>query len=60
VHIARKHGIQTFHAYVLVQNSGMLKIFRSSALVVETETEADVVRVAMKLPEEGPGEPNRA
>jgi N-acetylglutamate synthase-like GNAT family acetyltransferase len=51
VHIARAHGIQTFHAYVPVQNSGMLEIFHSSALVVETETEADVVRVTMKPPD---------
>jgi N-acetylglutamate synthase-like GNAT family acetyltransferase len=60
VHIAREHGIQTFHAYVLVQNSGMLKIFHGSGLVVETVTEAEVVRVTMTLPDEGPGEPNRA
>jgi RimJ/RimL family protein N-acetyltransferase len=60
VQIAHGLGIQTFHAYVLVQNSGMLKIFHSSGLVVETTTEADVVCVTMKLPEEGAGEPNRA
>jgi acyl-CoA hydrolase/GNAT superfamily N-acetyltransferase len=54
VHIAREHGIQTFDAYVLVQNSGMLKIFHGSGLAVETTTEGDVVRVTMKLPEEGP------
>ena len=49
--IAREHGIRTFHAYVLVENSGMLKIFHRSGMVVETQTEADVVRVTMKLPE---------
>lgn len=59
VHIAREHGIQTFHAYVLVQNSGMLKIFHSSGLVVETTTEGDVVCVAMKLPEEEPARDSR-
>ena len=58
--IARGHGLQTFHAYVLVQNSGMLKIFHDSGLVVETTTEADVVRVTMKLPEEEPGNPDHA
>lgn len=51
--IARGHGIGTFHAYVLAQNSGMLKVFNSSGLIVETATEADVVHVTMKLPEEG-------
>jgi acetyltransferase len=50
--IARGHGIGTFHAYVLTQNSGMLKVFNSSGLIVETTTEADVVHVTMKLPEE--------
>jgi len=58
VHIAREHGILTFHAYVLIQNSGMLKIFHNSALVVATETEADVVRVTMTLPDDGPGAPH--
>lgn len=51
VEIARERGVQTFHAFVLVENSGMLKIFHRSGLVVETETEGDVVRVTMKLPE---------
>jgi GNAT superfamily N-acetyltransferase len=60
VDIARGHGIQTFHAYVLVQNGGMLKIFHDSGLAVETTTEADVVHVTMKLPEAGPEEPSHA
>jgi hypothetical protein len=51
VRIAKERGIRTFHAYVLVENSGMLKIFHRSGLVVETNTDADVVRVTMKLPE---------
>jgi acyl-CoA hydrolase/GNAT superfamily N-acetyltransferase len=51
VQIARERGIGIFHAYVLVENSGMLKIFHRSGMVVETQTETDVVRVTMKLPE---------
>jgi acyl-CoA hydrolase/RimJ/RimL family protein N-acetyltransferase len=51
VEIGREKGIQTFHAYVLVENSGMLKIFHRSGLVVETHNEGDVVRVVMNLPE---------
>ena len=50
VDIGRAHGIKVFHAYVLVENSGMLKIFHRSGLVVETQTEGDVVRVTMRLP----------
>ncbi len=50
VQIGREQGIRTFHAYVLVENSGMLKIFHRSGLVVETQTEGDVVRVTMRLP----------
>lgn len=51
VQIGREKGIDTFHAYVLVENSGMLKIFHRSGLVVESVNEGDVVRVTMKLPE---------
>jgi acyl-CoA hydrolase/GNAT superfamily N-acetyltransferase len=50
--IARERGISAFHAYVLVENSGMLKIFHRSGLVVETQTEGDVVRVTMRVPPE--------
>ena len=52
VKIARERGVRTFHAYVLVENSGMLKIFHRSGLVVETQTEGEVVRVTMRLPAE--------
>ncbi len=51
VQIGREQGIRTFSAYVLVENSGMLKIFHRSGLVVETVNEGEVVRVEMKLPE---------
>ena len=51
VEIGRENGIRTFHAYVLVENSGMLKIFHRSGMVVETVNEGDVVRVVMKLPD---------
>ena len=57
VKIAKDNGIHTFHAYVLVENSGMLKIFHRSGLVVETQTEGDVVRVSMKLPAAAGGTP---
>jgi GNAT superfamily N-acetyltransferase len=49
--IARDRGIRRFHAYVLVENSGMLKIFHRSGLNIETQKEGDVVRVSMTLPE---------
>ncbi len=51
VKIGVERGIKEFHAYVLVENAGMLKIFHRSGFVVETETEGDVVRVTMRLPE---------
>ncbi len=51
VQIGRENGITSFSAYVLVENSGMLKIFHRSGLVVESVNEGDVVRVLMKLPE---------
>jgi acyl-CoA hydrolase len=54
VTIARASGVRTFHAYVLMENSGMLKIFHRSGLIVETSTEVDVVRATMKLPQDGP------
>lgn len=54
VRIARSRGIHTFYGYVLVENSGMLKIFHRSGMVIETQTEGDVVRVTMKLPPETP------
>jgi GNAT superfamily N-acetyltransferase len=51
VQIARERGVHTFYAYVLVENSGMLKIFHRSGMVVETQQDGDVVRVMMRLPE---------
>jgi GNAT superfamily N-acetyltransferase len=51
VEIARGHGIRQFHAYVLVENSGMLKIFHRSGLNIETAKDDDVVKVSMTLPE---------
>ena len=59
VKIGRENGVHTFHAYVLVENSGMLKIFHRSGLIVETETEGDVVRVTMKLPDGVDAKPKR-
>jgi acetyltransferase len=53
VDIAVSKGIRFFHAYVLVENSGMLKIFHRSGLNIETSKEGDVVKVAMTLPETG-------
>ncbi len=51
VEIGREKGVRMFTAYVLVENSGMLKIFHRSGLVVETANEGEVVRVMMRLPE---------
>jgi GNAT superfamily N-acetyltransferase len=45
--IGRENGIQMFHAEVLPQNSGMLKIFHRSGMNVETATEEGVVHVKM-------------
>lgn len=60
VQIATEKGIRVFHAYVLVENSGMLKIFHRSGLVVESVNEGDVVRVTMRLPAAGgPGAKRR-
>lgn len=59
VRCARQYDIHIFHAYVLVQNRGMLKIFHGSRLIVEMKTEEGVVCVTIKVPKEGPGDPNR-
>ncbi len=59
VKIGVERGIKEFHAYVLVENAGMLKIFHRSGFVVQTETEGDVVRVTMRLPELDPEAPRR-
>ena len=51
VEIARSHGIHKFHAEVLTENSGMLKIFHRSSLNVETTSEEGVVSVSMEVPD---------
>jgi GNAT superfamily N-acetyltransferase len=51
VDIAKAAGIRKFHAEVLAENSGMLKIFHRSGLKVETTTEGGVVGVDMAVPE---------
>ncbi len=51
VGIASRSGIRQFHADVLPQNSGMLKIFDRSGLSTETVTNEGVVRVTLRLPE---------
>jgi len=50
VQIARSHGIHKFHAEVLTENSGMLKIFHRSGMSVETSTDEGVVGIHMELP----------
>jgi len=42
-------GIRQFHADVLPENSGMLKIFCRSGLNTETVTDEGVVRVSIRL-----------
>lgn len=49
--VAQEHGIRKLHADVLVENSGMLKIFHRSGLHIETSTQANVVRVRMAMPD---------
>ena len=49
--VAQEHGIRKLHADVLVENSGMLKIFHRSGLYIKTSTEAGVVRVKMAMPD---------
>lgn len=51
VEIAQANGIRKFHAEVLAENSGMLKIFHRSGLSVETSTEEGVVGITMELPQ---------
>jgi len=51
VEIAKEEGITHFFAYVLVENSGMLKIFHRSGLHIETTNEENVVHVEMTLPD---------
>jgi GNAT superfamily N-acetyltransferase len=51
VEIASSQGIRKFHAEVLSENSGMLKIFYRSGLKVETSSGEGVVSVDLELPE---------
>ena len=44
--------MKTFCADVLMENAGMLKIFKRSALDVQSENEEGVVHVTMRVPEE--------
>ena len=50
IEIGRQEGIQEFHADVLPENAGMLKIFHRSGLTTATTTEDGVVSVRMVLP----------
>jgi RimJ/RimL family protein N-acetyltransferase len=55
VEIAKQEGIHTFHADVLPENAGMLKIFHRSGLNTETVTDEGVVSVNMSTEgESGP------
>lgn len=49
--IARSRGIERLVADVLLENSGMLKIFHRSGLKIQTTTDAGVVHVEMQVPE---------
>jgi GNAT superfamily N-acetyltransferase len=48
IEIGRQAGICEFHADVLPENSGMLKIFHRSGMNTETTTDDGVVRVTMR------------
>ncbi len=52
IEIGQQEGITCFSADVLVENSGMLKIFHRSGLDIRTTTQGGVVHVVMTLPEE--------
>lgn len=47
--IGKQEGIKEYHADVLPENAGMLKIFHRSGLNTETATEEGVVSVRMKI-----------
>jgi acyl-CoA hydrolase/GNAT superfamily N-acetyltransferase len=51
IEIGKANGIAKFSADVLIENSGMLKIFHRSGLNIETSTEGGVVHVIMALPD---------
>jgi GNAT superfamily N-acetyltransferase len=50
VEIAQSQGICRFHAEVLAENSGMLKIFHRSGIKVATTTEEGVVGIDLEIP----------
>jgi hypothetical protein len=50
VEIAQSQGIRRFHAEVLAENSGMLKIFHRSGLKVATTTDEGVVGIDLEIP----------
>ncbi len=52
IEVGKSRGVKTFCADVLMENAGMLKIFKRSGLEVQTENEEGVVHVTMPLPQE--------
>jgi len=54
VEIARSRGITRFCADVLIENSGMLKIFHRSGMNIETTTDAGAVHVVMTVIDDAP------
>ncbi|HSW46017.1 MAG TPA: GNAT family N-acetyltransferase [Phycisphaerae bacterium] len=58
VEIAQSQGIRRFHAEVLAENSGMLKIFHRSGLKVTTTTEEGVVGIDLEIPTAASGAGN--
>ena len=58
VEIARARGITRFSADVLIENSGMLKIFHRSGMNIETTTDAGAVHVVMTVIDDAPEEQN--
>ena len=51
IETAKNEGIRHFTADVLVENSGMLKIFHRSGMDIETQRDGDVVHVTMEVPD---------
>ncbi|MCC7330005.1 MAG: GNAT family N-acetyltransferase [Gammaproteobacteria bacterium] len=51
IEIGQEDGIARFSADVLVENSGMLKIFHRSGLDIRTTTQGGVVHVVMTIPD---------
>jgi len=54
IEIGKENGIRTFWADVLVENSGMLKIFHRSGLEIESAKDGNIVHVKMKVPSKHP------